>query len=314
MKTTEEKLVNLSPDDLAHARFYGKKTRISVAKDFFEAGYKQLSHIHDFPQIWLCIYGSCRHTVGGKTFDMKKGDMITVPIGAPHSLEILTDSEFFSLSISLELFLKNEAHSYERISLYALLGAFADDICERLGVRVTSLSEDSFEAAKASLSRLSVTSEPFSEQMCEANKIFALPELDLSLSETKKAREALEKKALPLIRVHEYINERFSEKISTAELLKVSYLCQTTFFSLFKDFFGMRSAYYIQRLRVSHAVFYLSHTSYDIATVSDFCGFNSPSHLVLCHKKQTGMLPKYLRYRLKEYYERNPESKKTVRF
>ena len=79
-------------------------------------------------------------------------------------------------------------------------------------------------------------------------------------------------------------------------------------------FFGMRSAYYIQRLRVSHAVFYLSLTSYDIAAVSDFCGFNSPSHLVLCHKKQTGMLPKYLRYRLKEYYERNPESKRSVKF
>ena len=70
----------------------------------------------------------------------------------------------------------------------------------------------------------------------------------------------------------------------------------------------------MQRVRVSHAIFYLAHTTYDISAISDFCGFNSPSHLVLCHKEQTGVLPKYLRYKLKEYFERNPESKMNIKF
>ena len=159
-----------------------------------------------------------------------------------------------------------------------------------------------------------LSSESFSEDLKEANKLFSLKEFSLTEKERERASEVIEKKALPILRAYKYINEHFSEKITTKQLIAASLLCQTTFFSLFKKFFGMRAAYYMQRLRVSHAIFYLAHTSYDIGTVSDFCGFNSPSHLVLCHKQQTGVLPKYLRYKLKEYFDRNPESKKNIKF
>lgn len=313
-KTSKEKSVILSLPDLAHSRFYQKGRPIYANKDFFDGGYNQNMHLHDFSQIWFCISGSAIHKIGEERYPMKAGDVIAVPQGRAHAFSVLEDSEFFSLSIPLDIFLKSEVLSFLELSSFVLLPAFADEVSEKLKTGTLSLSKSSFEKAKSILSRLTLSSESFFEDLKEANKLFSLKEFSLTEKERERASEVIEKKALPILRAYEYINENFSQKITTKQLLSVSLLCQTTFFSLFKKFFGMRAAYYMQRLRVSHAIFYLAHTSYDIGTVSDFCGFNSPSHLVLCHKQQTGVLPKYLRYKLKEYFDRNPESKKNIKF
>ena len=313
-KTSKKKTVILSLPDLAHSRFYKTLRPIYAKKDFFEAGYNQSLHLHDFPQIWFCVSGYATHIVGNDSLQMQAGDVVTVPAGRPHAFRIHEDGEFFSLSIPLDIFLKSEAADEMQLSFFSLLPAFADEISEKLMTRSVSLSEKSFEKAKSIFSRLTISSESFTEDLKEANKLFSLKEFSLTEKERERASEVIEKKALPILRAYEYINENFSEKITTKQLLSVSLLCQTTFFSLFKKFFGMRAAYYMQRLRVSHAIFYLAHTSYDISAVSDFCGFNSPSHLVLCHKEQTGVLPKYIRYKLKEYFERNPESKMNIKF
>ena len=313
-KTSKKKTVILSLPDLAHSRFYQNGRPIYAKKDFFDGGYNQSMHLHDFSQIWFCISGSAVHKIGEDKYPMHAGDVIAVPQGRAHAFSVIEDSEFFSLSIPLDIFLKSEVLSFSQLSAFVLLPAFADEVSEKLKTGTVSLSQDSLDKAKAILSRLTLSSESFFEDLKEANKLFSLDEFTLSEEEKEKAAEIIEKKALPILRAYKYINENFSQKITTKQLLSESLLCQTTFFSLFKKFFGMRAAYYMQRVRVSHAIFYLAHTTYDISAVSDFCGFNSPSHLVLCHKEQTGVLPKYLRYKLKEYFERNPESKMNIKF
>ena len=314
MKEAKENIIPLRCPDLAHDRFYGKRLPLMFKKDCFAKDWTQVKHIHDFVQIWYCISGNCLHTVGEEVFDMRSGDLTIVPVGVSHSFFSKEDSEFFSLSLSTEIFIDAEPMYAEELFYYSLLPAFADEVCPKLSTRKISLSEESHEKFKAMFSLLSLSSLPLADLLTETNKLFLLPEFYLSESEKEAARTVLIKKVIPLARSVKYINEHFSEKITTADLLKVSYLCQTSFFAFFKKFIGMRCSYYIQRVRVSNAVFYLAHTSYDISAVSDFCGFNSPSHLVLCHKKQTGLLPKYFRSKLKEFYDKNPNAKKNIKF
>ena len=310
MKNSNENeyIAPLRSPDLAHDRFYGKRIPLSFRKDSYDKEWRQEFHIHDFVQIWFCISGECLHTVEESSFLMLPGDILTVPPGKPHSFSVKANTELFSLSVSTEVYLEVDFSLAEEFFFHSLLPSFMG------GVKKFSLSERSCEKFKAQFSYLFMSSSSLAELIPEINKLFTLPELIFTEKEKAEARIALTKKALPIARAVRYINEHFPEKITTDELLRVSYLCQTSFFSLFKKFMGMRCSYYIQRVRVSKAVFYLAHTAYDISAVSDFCGFNSPSHLVLCHKKQTGLLPKYFRTKLKEFYDKNPEFKRTVRF
>ena len=313
MKKTNDKenLPPLRSPDLAHDRFFKHDSPVICRRDRFTSDYSQEKHLHDFPQIWYCLSGECLHTVGKDTLTMRAGDLVIVPAGVAHAFRGVISAEFFSISISTEVFLETEA---EPLSFYALLGAFADEITDKLSPVTHSLSRTSRETAEALISRLLSTPLPLSELIFETNKLFSLPELSLTEAEANLARRVLTRKVLPIIKAVKFINGHFSEGITTRELLSVSLLCQTSFFAIFKTFIGMRASYYIQRVRVSNAVLYLAHSGYDIAAVSDFCGFNSPSHLVLCHKKQTGLLPKYFRARLKEYYDKNPEFKRSIKF
>ena len=316
MKDSDEnkKLPPLRSPDIAHDRFYGKRIPLTFRKDSYDKEGGQAPHVHDFVQIWYCISGECSHTVEGQFFCMKAGDLVFVPAGKIHTFRVKANTELFSISVSLEAFLDVESSLAEEFFFYSLLPVFSEGISEKLGIRKISLSKESSEKFKAHFSFLSMSSYALCELMTEINKLFLLLEFTLTEKEKEACRTALTKKALPLIRAVKYINEHISEKITTEDLLRISYLCQTNFFALFKSFMGMRCSYYIQRVRVSKAVFYLAHTSYDISAVSDFCGFNSPSHLVLCHKKQTGLLPNYFRHKLKEFYDKNPEFKKNIKF
>ena len=313
-QTEKENIAPLRMPDMAHDRFYNKRLPIDFRKDIFHKDWRQLWHMHDFLQIWYCISGEVEHTVGEEIFHMQGGDLIIVPVGVPHSFQINSDAELFSLSISTEIFLECEYESAKELFSYSLLSAFSDEAGDCFKTRVISLSENSGEKFEAQFSRLSLQAAPLSELIPEINKLFLLPEFSLAEEKAEIAYTVLTNKVMPLIRAVKYINTHFPEKITTQDLLRVSYLCQTSFFALFKTFMGMRCSYYIQRVRVSNAVFYLAHTSYNISAVSDFCGFNSPSHLVLCHKKQTGVLPNYFRHKLKEFYDKNPELKKNIKF
>ena len=310
----KENLPPLRSPDLAHDRFFRSNPPVVFRRDVFESELVQAKHMHDFPQIWYCLSGECLHTVADNSFDMKKGDLVIVPPGASHSFRGKDTAELLSISISTEACLCANINELGGLAFFTLLPAFSEEVTEKLSTRKITLSEESQDKLTSLFSKLSLGSHSLSELLAETNELFLLPEFFLSEEEKERAKEVLFKKALPIIKAVRFINEKFSEKITTRELLSVSLLCQTSFFSSFKAMLGMRASYYIQRVRVSNAVLYLAHTAYDIAAISDFCGFNSPSHLVLCHKKQTGLLPKYFRARLKEFYDKNPEFKKNIKF
>ncbi|MBR5139961.1 MAG: cupin domain-containing protein, partial [Clostridia bacterium] len=128
----KENTVILSLPDLAHSRFYKSGRPIYAKKDFFEAGYNQSIHLHDFPQIWFCVSGYATHIVGNDSLEMKSGDVVTVPAGRPHAFRVLEDGEFFSLSIPLDIFLRNETVDIAQLSFYCLLPAFADEVSDKL--------------------------------------------------------------------------------------------------------------------------------------------------------------------------------------
>ena len=310
----KENLPPLRSPDLAHDRFFRSNPPVVFRRDVFESELVQAKHMHDFPQIWYCLCGECLHTVGESSFDMKKGDLVIVPAGAPHAFCGKETSELLSIRMPTEVFLDSDIKEVKELAFFTLLPAFSEEVTEKLSTQKITLSEESQDKLTSLFSKLSLGSHSLSEILAETNELFFLPEFFLYEEEKERANEILFKKVIPIIKAVRFINENFSEKITTRELLSVSLLCQTSFFSSFKAMLGMRASYYIQRVRVSNAVLYLAHTAYDIAAISDFCGFNSPSHLVLCHKKQTGLLPKYFRARLKEFYDKNPEFKKNIKF
>ena len=72
---------------------------------------------------------------------------------------------------------------------------------------------------------------------------FLLPEFHSEDLDRESLLRIIEKTVIPIIRVQRYINENFSRKITTEQLLRESLFCQTAFFKAFKRVFGIRASY-----------------------------------------------------------------------
>jgi len=88
-----------------------------------------------------------------------------------------------------------------------------------------------------------------------------------------------------------YINQHFSEKITTYSLCKLINMSESNFNKLFKKEVGSSPIDYLINIRLKKARKFLRETNYPITDIALKCGFYSPSHFSSCFVKQFGITP-----------------------
>lgn len=297
--------------DFSFSRFYGLKFPIIVTKENF-TNRVQVTHLHDFAHIWYCINGSYTHIVGENEYHCPKGSVIIVPPGTSHSLfpDKDTDVTMLSVDISYSAFLNIDTDKYCNMLSRLLLPTFSND--EGISIpNFYQLCESSQKRADILLSDLTLVVPLYNtdnEKILNLlERFFSLPEFVLLENNKKQALNMITTKVFPILDSVHYLNENSSQKIYTKDLMKISILCQTNFCIFFKKLMGMPASIYLQRLRVAKAMFFLAHTNHSIHYISDYCGFNSPTHMIYCFKKHAHTVPKKSRNSFIKYLNEFPE-------
>ena len=306
-----DNIPNLRLTDFSFSRFYGLKFPVIVTKEVFSKRV-QVPHLHDFVHIWYCIDGSYTHTVGDCSFKCGKGSVVIVPPGTTHGIfpDEGTDITMLSVDIAYNAFLGVRAEVYPSTLSHMLLPSLAGNEIPDISY-FYQLSEQSQTKASKLLSELTMII-----PLCDASTdkildlletFFSLSEFNLCESDQKQAVGILNSRVFPILDSVHYLNENSSQKLYTKDLMKISVLCQTNFCMFFKKLMGMSASIYLQRLRVAKAMFFLAHTNYSIHYISDYCGFNSPSHMIYCFKKHAHAVPKESRNLFVKFLNDFPE-------
>ncbi len=98
-----------------------------------------------------------------------------------------------------------------------------------------------------------------------------------------------------IIAAKEYMDHRYSEKITLEHLAQVAYLSPNFMRTKFREIIGLSPRAYLQELRLNTVCRLLLETDLPIAVIAAQCGFESPSYLDNVFQKSKGMTPKEYR-------------------
>lgn len=92
-------------------------------------------------------------------------------------------------------------------------------------------------------------------------------------------------------RAQHYMERHFAEKITAAELAKLSYISVSSLNRKFKSEIGITPMQYLLELRITRAKTLLRRKNIPVTEVAMRCGFGSSSHFCTVFLRQTGMTP-----------------------
>lgn len=92
-----------------------------------------------------------------------------------------------------------------------------------------------------------------------------------------------------------YINENFTEKITTSKLAEMTHLSEGHFCSIFKEATGMTAKEFINELRIKKAADLISSTNMTITEAAMYSGFPDANYFTKMFKKSMGQTPSSIR-------------------
>lgn len=96
-------------------------------------------------------------------------------------------------------------------------------------------------------------------------------------------------------RIHDYVIENISKKITIEDLSLKFHINQTTLKDVFKTAYRYPIATYIRNYRINKAKELLINTNHSISEIALFVGYDNQSKFSEVFKKNTGVLPKDFR-------------------
>ena len=99
----------------------------------------------------------------------------------------------------------------------------------------------------------------------------------------------------------DYLHKHYKQdKVSVAELAKLSAVSETYFRQLFKKIYGVSPCRYVTKLRLELAFQLLQSRLYTVAEVSEKAGFRDVKYFERVFKKQYGFTPAYCKRQIPE--------------
>ncbi len=246
-------------------------------------------HQHDFYEVYYFISGNVEYNVEGKSYHLKKGDILLINPLELHQPRIGPDQS-----------------DYERIVLWVDKNYLAS-LCSN----ETSLTRcfDNTNPTHSNLLRLSRKQQDYlsgrlmelleesayenygSDLACKASLIRLLLELN-RISLSRKSTEESNKADSPLVsEVVEYINEHYCEKLSLSTVAERFFVSKYHLSHIFNSVVGTSLHRYITLKRLIHAKQMLS-SGIRPTTTAQNCGFNDYAGFYRAFVSEFGVTPK----------------------
>lgn len=247
-------------------------------------------HSHNYFQIYYIHSGKLLHHVRNETAELSAGDVFILPPDMAHYIEKLdAEVSFYSLSFMPSYFQNGKENNKLLLDfLYYLKTQSLENIQPKF-----TLSYDDIVLTELLVKRIL---EEFSNQKaCKDEIIKECVSVLLSVF----ARVYFEQKAEELVSEEnkhrviyciEYIKNHFDEKITLAEIVKLSAMSKTCFCSIFKSITATSFKDYLNKYRIERAMDFIMEGE-KLSTVSIRCGYNDFSTFYRNFKKYKGISP-----------------------
>lgn len=207
--------------------------------------------------------GNCLYSWGNETVELQKGALIYLPFNSTHTLQVLSkDISFYRINFTvLDNSQEKMIFSESPMLLYP------------------EIDNKTFEIVRNMTELFLNTTRNF--------KIHALLYELLDAIETKSLLDELS----PVERLITYIDNNYSSKITSADLLNICHISSAQMYRTFKKETSLTPIEYQNKLRISKAKTLLKSDMCSIGYISEILGFDSIYYFSRIFKQITGLSP-----------------------
>lgn len=276
--------------------------------EYFEAGhdvfiqysdnidYNDIMHKHNFIELSYVISGTALHKIGGKSYRVKKGNVIMVDYNVPHAFSFDAESEggfyTYDLLFTPDFFnlpgLENNEF-YSLASSYLFSSIFEDLSLPNVFQNLIKTNSKEFHSLFKKIYDEFTTRDKCYQNVIRAYlteliiKIFR--EIDKDQPTFTQSHRALVEKAI------NHMKENYRSHISLDDIVSGMFLSKNYFRQIFKKTTGISISSYIQELRITEACRLLEETLLSSTEIAEQSGFNDIKFFYSTFKKVTGMTP-----------------------
>lgn len=254
---------------------------------------KYHEHYHDFVEMIYILRGKCIHTVDGKAYPMRRGDLLTVNYNQRHSISGASDVEYINILMKPEYISRSLVKRENAFALLHLsefedfrkildenksLVSFSGDERERLEQDIFMLESEI--NSKAPGYKLAVHSR-FNLLLITVFRKMSLP-IDAGFGGMSEELLA-------------YIRQHCGEKITLEETAALCSYNPSYFSRIFRQYTGMTFTQYLKNERIELACRLIKETNRKINDIFPLAGYSDKTKFFAHFKAIKGMSP--LEYR-----------------
>ncbi|WP_156288656.1 helix-turn-helix domain-containing protein [Oceanobacillus salinisoli] len=248
-------------------------------------------HSHDVMEILVFLGGECEFFCEGKTYSLKKGDVVVVPPYAVHKAEVadIHNYDRIILNISshlLEDYMRSAQAMKEHIIYQKTQGSYVLNLHERNFQRMVDLLHDITQRIRQDEENHSFT---LHYLLFQALQIILNPESSIPIFNEKKELDAR------LAAILDYIESHLTDSnLSLDHVSNYFHLNKYYFSHYFKNNMNLPFYRYVSLKRLSNAVTLIKQNKLSLENIALQCGFPDYSSFYRLFKKEYNLSPKQL--------------------
>lgn len=255
------------------------------------------THTHDFIEIIYVGEGECVQIIDGKSYEVRRGDMLFINYGSTHSFETASEFAYIEIFFSPKL-LENSAITASNALALLALSSFDSMRGEENGGKI-SFAGDERKEVEFILSSMLSEQEKYKDGVTSAKTVlenYLNIILVKMLREASNADETIAEDIWHSLKT--YIDEHPEEKMTLNTLASKSFYNPSYLSRAFKQKFGLSPMEYVRERRIEMAMSLLDDTNLSVDDIIDKVGFSDRSAFYHAFSKKTDLTPA-------EYREKN---------
>lgn len=254
-------------------------------------------HKHDFLEVAYVIEGSGIHIVGGKQYEISKGDLFVINYDIPHGFFAKTGSDkepvvyncsFMPGFLDSSLFSSNQFQDIASSFLFKSL--FPEDYRPSPDLKLHGAE---FNEIGDLYSKMYSEYKGMKKGYCDIIRAYLI-ELFIKvfrLMETNEPKAHTARNVETVNKAVSYLRRNFNSEVKLDDLAMQSFLSKNYFSRLFREVAGISFSDYIQRLRVDEACSLLRQSDMKVIDIARQVGFKDIKFFYEVFKKITKKTP-----------------------
>lgn len=248
-------------------------------------------HTHDFIELEIILNGTADHIVEGKSYPIKKGDVLVIMPSYVHELQNVDMLELYNFKFDLNKLILLETEIENLSGFQALFILHPFDKYQKDFTSFLSLDE-------GKLSHASMLSELILTEWSEKKAGYKLSiksyllALITFLSRSYSLSLTCTFPNMPdMVHTVNYIHENFAHHITLSSLAAMACLSERHYSRTFKEVYGISPIDYVINCRLSLACRLLTNTTLALSDICQKCGFGDKVSFSRLFTKKFGISP-----------------------